>query len=166
MGGETTADKGLCEIVVERENQDPVTKLAKKDWQTREHSEITEACVESLGFSLYDQNGEKRKSLRLVWGPIERAKSLDDDFLIVPTGDHEIVLGLEAFDRWHSACNPGSYPGFMKKVPKEILARRESENKIRHEQEIRAEVKEWRELLQKDRSSPSTQATQAPASRL
>ena len=114
-GSNASSDKQLCEIVIQRENDKPVTKVAKRNWENQEHSEITEACVQGLGFSLFDLNGEKRKSLRLQWRPKNRPKTLEDDFFIVPRADHEIVFGMDAFDKWQHTTNPGVYPCFMNK---------------------------------------------------
>ncbi|KIX99991.1 uncharacterized protein Z520_04629 [Fonsecaea multimorphosa CBS 102226] len=135
--------------------------MAKKNWQSDQSSEITEACVQDLGFSIIDANGEKKKSLRLRWAPQASLKTMVDEFFIVPQGDHEIVLGQEACDKWYYASNPGVYPCFPKKVAKEKVAKKEEENKARLEQEIAAEKAKWLELFQKDRPSPATE-TPAP----
>jgi hypothetical protein len=116
MPNNTISDPNLCEIGIERRNKLPTTKWAKKNWQTGQRCEITEVCVQDLGFSTTEKNGEKRKSLRLRWwSPKAAAKTLVDEFFIVAAGDHEIVLGQEAYDKWHYASSRGVYPCFMKK---------------------------------------------------
>src|ERR1700761_6042711 len=85
-GSNTSSANTLREIVIEHESQQPTTKIAKMNWDNQEHSEITEACVQDLGFSLFELNGEKRKFLRLQWRPKSRPKTLQDDFFIVPRG--------------------------------------------------------------------------------
>jgi len=190
VGNKATTDQSLCEIVIERENAKPTTKFAKRDWQNQQHSEITEACVQDLGFSTVEENGEKKKSIRLRWRPKKHARSLVDDFFIIPDGDHEIVLGLDAYDKWFQATNPGVYPCLMKKgasdflicytgeigfaltrskthslhaVPKEILKKREEDSKIRHEEEVAAQKRKWLEILQRERQPPQSSP---PAPRL
>ncbi|KIW23688.1 uncharacterized protein PV07_11868 [Cladophialophora immunda] len=155
MADNARSDSNLCEIVIECNNKLPTQKLAKKNWQSDQRCEITEACVQDLGFSIVDMNGEKRKSLRLRWAPKTSAKSLEDEFFIVSEGDHEIFLGQEACDKWYYASNPGIYPCFMKKVPREIVAKKEEENKARQAQEIAAEKAKWIEGFQRERPSPS-----------
>jgi hypothetical protein len=102
-------DPRLSEIVIERKSGKPATKFAKKDWQRLDRSEITEACVQDLGFSITEQNGEKRKSLRLICGPVNCPRTFEEDFFILPTGDYEIFLGIHACDILHRASNPGVY---------------------------------------------------------
>ncbi|KIX08727.1 uncharacterized protein Z518_03384 [Rhinocladiella mackenziei CBS 650.93] len=163
MANNAISNPNLCEITIERKNKLPIKKLAKRNWQSGQRCEITEACVQDLGFSTIEKNGEKRKSLRLRWAPKAAARTLEDEFFIVPEGDHEIVLGQEACDNWHYANNPGIYPCFMKKVSRETVAKKEEENKTRHAQEIAAEKAKWLEILQKERPSP---LSETPASHL
>jgi hypothetical protein len=76
--------------------------LRKLTGENRQHSKITEACVQDLVLSMTDQNGEQRKSLRLRWGLVNFPTIFVVDFFIVSTGDYEISTKY-----MHVACSSG-----------------------------------------------------------
>lgn len=113
MTSHGTADTGKCEIFIQqRKNHGPATKSAKRTWYPNDNNKITEACAQGLGFSILEEGGGKKKSLRLKWGLKGFPTTRVDEFLIIAQGDHEIFLGSDACDWLQRVMNPGSYPVF------------------------------------------------------
>ena len=64
MGSDTSSDLSYKVTMVSKDFK-LVPKTAKKDWEPRTQSIITEACVKELSFSAVEGNEEKKVSLQL-----------------------------------------------------------------------------------------------------
>lgn len=101
----------FAKIKIEAYNRTRAARQAVIDCEL-DHSQMTEACVRDLGFSLETGGGEKRRTLTLLLGAPEEPHTFRVTFLIVAEAKHDIVLNEAAADELHESSRGTNYPVF------------------------------------------------------
>lgn len=101
----------FVQIQIERHHGPRVGKRAVV-YCDLDESQMTEACVRELGFSLQTRAGQNRRRLRLLLGAPGEPHLFKVTFKIVAEADHDISLNEAASDKLHESSRGANYTVF------------------------------------------------------
>lgn len=98
-------------IKIETSSAKRVVRRAVIDYGLGE-SQMTQAGVMELGFSLETTGGKRRRRIKLLLGAPGEPHSFRVTFMIVAEADHDIMLDGAAADSLHESSRGTNYPVF------------------------------------------------------